>query len=177
MRGFLGSGMGNIKTRKSKWISYPANEFSWLTMISPTSLKQRYLLTLGEKEPYLVFPLLPLFPPSVSVFSADTRIWLAILFCTKISSPFSFGDRRANQSCWKKCNSKINGIDRKRWSQCYIISFVLVLFFFFCCTCGMWKFFGQESNLHCSSDPSHCSDNPRSLTHCTTREFLFWPCS
>ena len=32
---------------------------------------------------------------------------------------------------------------------------------------------GQGSNLHYSSHPSCCSDNTRSLTHCTNREFQF----
>ena len=36
--------------------------------------------------------------------------------------------------------------------------------FFFGCTPGMQKFLGQGLN------PSHSSDNTRSLTHCTTRE-------
>lgn len=36
----------------------------------------------------------------------------------------------------------------------------------------MWKWPGQQSNPHRSSDQSCCSDNTRgSLTHCTTREF------
>ena len=34
----------------------------------------------------------------------------------------------------------------------------------------MWKFQGQGSNLHQSSDPSRCSDNTRSLTCYPTRE-------
>ena len=34
----------------------------------------------------------------------------------------------------------------------------------------MWKFLGQKLNLCHSEDPSHCSDNVRSLTHCSTRE-------
>ena len=34
----------------------------------------------------------------------------------------------------------------------------------------MWKFLGQGSNLCHSSNLSCCSDNARSLTHCTTRE-------
>ena len=38
--------------------------------------------------------------------------------------------------------------------------------------CGMWKFWGQGFNSHHSSDPSHCSDNTRSLTHCAMRELL-----
>ena len=35
------------------------------------------------------------------------------------------------------------------------------------------KFLGQGSNTHQSSDPSHSSDNARSLTCCATRELLF----
>ena len=38
-----------------------------------------------------------------------------------------------------------------------------LLFFFF----WPWEFLGQGSNLHHSSDPSHCSDNTASLIHCT----------
>ena len=37
-------------------------------------------------------------------------------------------------------------------------------------TCSKWKFPGQGSNLHHSSDPNHNSDNARSLTHLATRE-------
>ena len=37
----------------------------------------------------------------------------------------------------------------------------------------MWKFLGQGPNLCHSSDISRCSDNTRSLTHCTTRELLY----
>ena len=39
---------------------------------------------------------------------------------------------------------------------------VLLLFFGGgeCCACSMWKFPDQGSNLHHSSDYSHCSDNP-----------------
>ena len=44
-------------------------------------------------------------------------------------------------------------------------------FFFFGCTCGMWKFPGQGSNLHHSSHPNRCSDNNGSLTYCAG-EFL-----
>ena len=46
----------------------------------------------------------------------------------------------------------------------------LFLFSFFVhtqCTC---KFWGQRSNLHHGSNPSHCSDITRSLTCCATRE-------
>ena len=35
---------------------------------------------------------------------------------------------------------------------------------------GMWKLPDRGSNLHHSSDPSHCSDNTRSLTWPGTRE-------
>ena len=35
--------------------------------------------------------------------------------------------------------------------------------FFFGCTHGMWKFPGQGSNLHHSSNPNHCRQNTRSL--------------
>ena len=38
---------------------------------------------------------------------------------------------------------------------------------------GMWKFLSQISNPHHRSDPSCCSDNASSLSHCATREILF----
>ena len=49
--------------------------------------------------------------------------------------------------------------------------------FFFCHT-TMWKFLGQGSNTHHSSNPSCCSDSARSLGCCATGElqnaqFLF----
>ena len=37
---------------------------------------------------------------------------------------------------------------------------------------GIWKFLGQRWNLHHSNDPSCCSDNAGSLTHCAMRELL-----
>ena len=43
-------------------------------------------------------------------------------------------------------------------------------FFFF--TCIMWKFPGQGWDPCHSSDPSHWSDNARSLIYCATRELL-----
>ena len=50
--------------------------------------------------------------------------------------------------------------------------FFVCFLVFFGHTCGMWKFPGQRSDLHHSKSPSHCSDNTRSLTHCTARELL-----
>ena len=47
--------------------------------------------------------------------------------------------------------------------------------FFLCQAHSMWKFLGQRQNLSHSSDPSHCSDNTRSLTHCAKRDLLV-PC-
>ena len=43
-------------------------------------------------------------------------------------------------------------------------------FFFFVFVSSMKKFLGQESNMRHSSDPSHSSDNTKSLTHWATRE-------
>lgn len=45
---------------------------------------------------------------------------------------------------------------------------------FFVCLAepNMWKFPGRGSSPSDRSDPSHCSDNPRSLAHCTIRELL-----
>ena len=57
---------------------------------------------------------------------------------------------------------------------CHLI--VLILGFFcvfvclFCWAWGSWNFLGQGANLCYSTDLSFCSDNARSLTHCTTRE-------
>ena len=44
--------------------------------------------------------------------------------------------------------------------------------FVFGSTHGIWKFLDKEWNLYHSKDLSCCSDNARSLTHCTTRELL-----
>ena len=46
------------------------------------------------------------------------------------------------------------------------------IFIYFCLdqTCSMQKFWGQGWNLHHSWNPSHSSDNARSLTHCATGE-------
>lgn len=41
---------------------------------------------------------------------------------------------------------------------------------FFFCTCIMWKFPGQGWDPCHSSEPSHWSDNARSLIYCATRE-------
>ena len=58
--------------------------------------------------------------------------------------------------------------------MCYSPAFLEIIllyfyFFFFGPTYGNWKFGGQGLNPHPSSDPSHCSDNARSLAYCTTR--------
>ena len=45
-------------------------------------------------------------------------------------------------------------------------------FFLFGCACMWKKFPGQRLNLYHSNDPSHSSDNARSLTLCATRELL-----
>ena len=47
-------------------------------------------------------------------------------------------------------------------------SSIYLFFLFFGCTCSIWKFLGQGSNLYLSSEPSQCRDNVGSLTHCTT---------
>ena len=41
-------------------------------------------------------------------------------------------------------------------------------------THSMWKFLGHRLNPCHSSNPSHCSNNARSLTHCATRELLMY---
>ena len=50
------------------------------------------------------------------------------------------------------------------------VFFFLGFFFFFCYAHDQWKFPGQGSNLCHRRDPSHCSGNAGSLTHCTTEE-------
>ena len=52
------------------------------------------------------------------------------------------------------------------------MSLIFYLFIYFGGTLDMWKFPGQGSNPCHSNDPSSCSDNARSLTHCATRELL-----
>ena len=42
----------------------------------------------------------------------------------------------------------------------------------FGCIISMWKFLGQGLTQRHSSDLSHCSDNPRSLTQCTKSELF-----
>ena len=49
------------------------------------------------------------------------------------------------------------------WDHC------VPLFFIFGHAPGMLKFSGQQSNLHHISDPSHSSDNARSLNHWAAR--------
>ena len=49
--------------------------------------------------------------------------------------------------------------------------FFLSFFFFFGLALGMWNFLGQELNPCHSSNPSHCSDNARSLTCWVLRDF------
>ena len=45
-----------------------------------------------------------------------------------------------------------------------------LLLFFFGCTCSMWKFLVQVSNLCHHRELSPFRDDTGSLTHCTTRE-------
>lgn len=52
-------------------------------------------------------------------------------------------------------------------------SSLFFLFFFFFCIRGVQKFPGKGSNPHHSSDPSHCGDSAKFLTHCTTRELRY----
>ena len=50
---------------------------------------------------------------------------------------------------------------------CGCLTFLPFFFFFFGCAHRMWKFLGQGSNPHHSSDQSYCSDCAGSLTCCT----------
>ena len=57
-----------------------------------------------------------------------------------------------------------------------------MMYLIFFCPHGMWKFLGQVSKLHHSSDPSLYSDNARCLSCCATKElpimiYLFTCCS
>ena len=54
-----------------------------------------------------------------------------------------------------------------------IILFIYLFFlsFFLGLHHNMWTFLGQRSNPCLSSNPSHCSDNARSLIDCFTRDF------
>ena len=63
-------------------------------------------------------------------------------------------------------DSKFCTID---WFFCFCTS-TSPFFFFFCYAHAMWKFPGQGSNLHQSSNLSCCSDNAISLSHCTKME-------
>ena len=50
---------------------------------------------------------------------------------------------------------------------------LLIFFFFFGWALDMWKFPGQGSDQHYSSNLSFCSDNTRSLTSWAKRELQF----
>ena len=67
---------------------------------------------------------------------------------------------------------KMKGMVEQKISEIFFF-----FFFFFGCACDMWKFLGKRLNWRHSSKPSHCSDNARSLTCCTTQntqvEFLY----
>ena len=52
-----------------------------------------------------------------------------------------------------------------------------ILFFFFGCTHGMWKFLGQVSSSHYCSDLSHSGDNTRSLTAGLPGNSVTWSCA
>ena len=45
------------------------------------------------------------------------------------------------------------------------VLFLFIFIFVFGLARGMQKFLGQGLNPYYSSHPSHCSDNPRSVTH------------
>ena len=79
------------------------------------------------------------------------------------------GDRREALSLWQwpAYQSVDTGVHSLQAITCFV---VLVLVFL--ATAGTWRFPGQESNPHYSSDQSYCSDNTRSLTHCATQELL-----
>ena len=60
-------------------------------------------------------------------------------------------------------------IQKKIWFQVNLANY-----FFFGCSNSVCKFLGQGLNPWHNSDPSWCSDNAESLTHCTIRKFLFF---
>ena len=55
----------------------------------------------------------------------------------------------------------------------FLLTVVFGMYIHLGCICGLWKFLGPGIETVHSSDPSHCNDNARSLTPCTTKEPLF----
>jgi len=49
---------------------------------------------------------------------------------------------------------------------------ISIFLFLFGLALSTWMFPGQRWNLHHSSNPSHCSDTARSLTHSAAGELL-----
>ena len=78
---------------------------------------------------------------------------------------------KANLHCW--AFSSIFPYCESLCFDKYFVYQYLLTFVFFIHTHGMWKFLGQGSNLHHSSDPSCSRNNARSLTHWATRELLW----
>ena len=75
---------------------------------------------------------------------------------------------------------RINGMSAGGLSQslapnvirlfCCLLSHPILFYLFFGHSHSIWKFLGQGSNPCHSSNPSHCSDTTRFLTHCATKE-------
>ena len=55
------------------------------------------------------------------------------------------------------------------------VKVLCIVFIYLVHTHGMWKFLGQESNLHHSSKLTHSTNYTGFLTHCTSREL--WICA
>ena len=80
--------------------------------------------------------------------------------------------------CYLKDNAFLLSVTLRQLTlfySSYVLHILIKNFFYFLLfghIHGMWKFQGQGSNTHQSRDPSHSSDNTRSLTHSATRELL-----
>lgn len=62
--------------------------------------------------------------------------------------------------------------DQNSLRLCFI--FLKFFIFFLSHSCSMWKFLAQGSNPHHSSDPGHCSENARPLSHWAKGNSLSW---
>ena len=58
------------------------------------------------------------------------------------------------------------------WYPGYFLN-IIFIYLFISYSPGVWKFLGQGSKIHCSSNLSHSSGNARSLTCWATRKLLW----
>ena len=94
-------------------------------------------------------------------------LWVFFFFLIIIVSCRFFFIHSLNKYILRLILSKMCAWWKKRTKQSL---YSLGHFFFFFCTCGMWKFLGQRPNLCHSNDLSGLSDNTGSLTCCATGE-------